>query len=112
MNHYLAIDLVAESGRVILGKLENMQLSMKEIYRFPNGMLTIYNHCYWNIANLYTEILKGIEICVHQHHIIPDSIGIDSWGVDYGLLAEDSTLLGLPFAYRDSRTKNITQEVF
>jgi len=112
MNHYLAIDIGAESGRLILGKLENMQLSMKEIYRFPNGMLTINNHYYWNIANLYAEMLKGIEICVHQHHIVPDSIGIDTWGVDYGLLAEDGSLLGLPFAYRDPRTENIMQEVF
>ena len=51
MNHYLAIDLGAESGRLVLGTLENKKLSMREIHRFPNGMLHINGHYFWNIAN-------------------------------------------------------------
>jgi rhamnulokinase len=110
MSHYLAIDLGAESGRLILGTLENNRLSMREIYRFANGMLQIDGHYHWNIENIYNEILKGIEICVHKEHIVPESIGIDSWGVDYGLLAEDGSLMGLPFAYRDARTEGAIEE--
>ncbi|MFZ4399228.1 MAG: rhamnulokinase [Bacteroidales bacterium] len=110
MNHYLAVDIGAESGRIILGTIENNQLSMREIHRFPNGMVNINNHYHWNIAGLFTEILKGIEICIHKEQIIPDSIGIDTWGVDYGLLAEDGTLMGLPFAYRDQRTESAINE--
>lgn len=110
MSHFLAIDLGAESGRVILGTLQNKTLSMQEIHRFSNGMIQLNGHYHWNIANIYSEILKGIEICVHHKHIIPDSIGIDTWGVDYGLLSEDGSLMALPFAYRDHRTDNAIEE--
>lgn len=111
MNHYLAVDIGAESGRIILGTFRDNQLFMHEIHRFQNGMVNINNHYHWNIVGLYVEILKGIEICVHKEHIIPESIGIDTWGVDYGLLAEDGTLMSLPFAYRDSRTEDAISEV-
>jgi rhamnulokinase len=110
MNHYLAIDIGAESGRLILGRLENKRLSMHEIHRFTNCMLLINGHYFWNIADIYSEILKGIEICVHKENIVPSSIGIDTWGVDYGLLAEDGSLMGFPFAYRDPRTNNVIEE--
>ena len=110
MNHYLAIDLGAESGRVILGTLSEGKLSMRELYRFSNGMLVLNNKCHWNIGQLYSEILKGLDICVNRENIQPSSIGIDTWGVDYGLLAQDGSLLGLPFAYRDSRTQNAIEE--
>jgi len=106
MAYYLAVDIGAESGRLILGSIENGRLSMREIHRFDNGMLEINGHYFWNIGNLYAEILKGIQKCVHAEGIVPDSIAIDTWGVDYGLLAGDGSLLGLPFAYRDPRTQN------
>jgi rhamnulokinase len=110
MNSFLAVDLGAESGRLILGTLEDKKFSMREIHRFANGMLSINGHFYWNIAGLYTEILNGIELCVHKENTVPDSIGIDTWGVDYGLLAEDGSLMGLPFAYRDARTESAIDE--
>jgi rhamnulokinase len=110
MHHFLAVDIGAESGRLILGSLENEKLLLKEIHRFANGMLHIQGKYYWNIGQLYKEILNGFEICVQREKIQPESVGIDTWGVDYGLLAEDGTLLGLPFAYRDPRTENAIQE--
>jgi rhamnulokinase len=110
MQHFLAIDIGAESGRLILGILENEKLSLKEIYRFANGMLNIQEKYYWNIGQLYKEILNGFEICVQREKIQPESIGIDTWGVDYGLLSADGTLLGLPYAYRDLRTENAIEE--
>ncbi|EOR95535.1 Rhamnulokinase [Arcticibacter svalbardensis MN12-7] len=109
-HHFLAIDLGAESGRLILGTLNSNRLDLKEIHRFCNGMLHIRNKYYWNIGHLYDEIIKGIEICVKQEQVQPESIGIDTWGVDFGLLTKDGTLLGLPYAYRDSRTANAIEE--
>jgi rhamnulokinase len=110
MNHFLAIDMGAESGRLILGSLDNDKLQLKEIHRFANGMLHIQGKYYWNIGQLYKEILNGFEICVQREKVQPESIGIDTWGVDYGLLSEDGTLLGLPYAYRDSRTESAIEE--
>lgn len=102
--YFLAIDIGAESGRIILGSLIHGKLIMKEIHRFTNGLLQIRDKCYWNIGNLYNEIVKGFEICVFKEGIQPLSIGIDTWGVDFGLLTKDGTLLGFPYAYRDART--------
>jgi rhamnulokinase len=106
MSSFLAIDIGAESGRVILGILNGENFSFKEIHRFANGMLFIQNKYYWNIGQLYKEIVTGFEICVQKEKVQPESIGIDTWGVDYGLLAKDGTLMGLPYAYRDPRTLN------
>lgn len=110
MSSYLAVDLGAESGRLILGTISEGKLEMREIHRFANGMLNINGQYHWNIGSLYAEIVKGIEQCVNVEGIVPESIGIDTWGVDYGLLAEDGSLMGLPFAYRDPRTTGLIEE--
>jgi len=110
LHHYLAIDLGAESGRVILGTLSPDKLALKEIHRFANGMLHIQGKYYWNIGNIYQEIIKALEFCIRQEKVQPEAIGIDTWGVDFGLLSKDGTLLGLPYAYRDGRTKNAIEE--
>jgi rhamnulokinase len=110
LHHYLAVDLGAESGRVILGTLSPEEFTLKEIHRFANGMLLIQGKYYWNIGNIYQEILKAMELCVRQEGVQPESIGIDTWGVDFGLLSRDGTLLGLPYAYRDKRTENAMEE--
>lgn len=110
MSSYLAVDIGAESGRLILGSIEEGRLSMREIHRFTNGMLHINGHYHWNIGAIYAEILKGLEHCIKTEKVIPDSIGIDTWGVDYGFLAEDGSLMGLPFAYRDPRTVGLIEE--
>ncbi|MBN2166002.1 MAG: rhamnulokinase [Marinilabiliaceae bacterium] len=107
---YLAIDIGAESGRLILGTINDGKLSLKEIHRFSNGMLNILGNYHWNIGNIYSEIIKGIEICTKIEQVTPCSIGIDTWGVDFGLTTSDGTILGLPFAYRDSRTQNAIEE--
>ena len=104
--YFLAIDIGAESGRVMLGSLHYDRLTLKEIHRFVNGMLQIRGKYYWNIGNIYNEIIRGLEICISREKIQPDSIGIDTWGVDFGLLTEDGTLLGFPYAYRDHRIHN------
>ncbi|MFT3739208.1 MAG: rhamnulokinase family protein [Breznakibacter sp.] len=107
---YLAIDIGAESGRLILGTLCDGKVQLKEIHRFSNGMVCILGKYHWNIVHIYQEILKGLEICAGTGNEQPFSIGIDTWGVDYGLLDGGGNLLGLPFAYRDLRTMNAIEE--
>ncbi len=109
---FLAIDIGAESGRGILGTLDNNKLLLKEVSRFPNGMLTIHGHYHWNIFRLYQAIKDSLKTCTTETHFKPESIGIDTWGVDYALLAEDETILSIPYAYRDPRTDNMMEEVF
>ncbi len=109
---FLAIDIGAESGRGILGTLDDNKLLLKEMNRFPNGMLTIHGHYHWNIFRLYQAIKDSLKACSREVQFKPESIGIDTWGVDYALLAEDGTILSIPYAYRDPRTDNMMEEVF
>ncbi|GAB4343962.1 MAG: rhamnulokinase family protein [Candidatus Abyssubacteria bacterium] len=107
---FLAFDLGASGGRGILGELHGGKLSLREVSRFPNGMLSVRGHLHWNIFNLFERIKEGIHICARER--VPDSVGIDTWGVDFGLLARDGCILGLPFAYRDSRTDGAMESFF
>ncbi len=102
--YFLAFDFGAESGRAVLGTLEDHRISLDEIHRFPTGMIKIDNHLYWNIYRFYEEIIKALSYCINQQHIQPESIAIDTWGVDFGFLAEDKTLIRIPYAYRDAQT--------
>ncbi len=99
--HFIAFDLGATSGRTILGTLEkDGVLTTKEITRFPNGMMEINGHLYWNIYSLYEHIREGL-LQVAKTGVTPTSIGIDTWGVDFACIASDGSIIGLPHAYRD-----------
>ncbi|MBQ4116406.1 MAG: rhamnulokinase [Clostridia bacterium] len=104
MEHYLAIDIGASSGRHILGCLDNGKFVLKEIYRFDNELKNIDGSLCWDIARLEAEVKKGIKEC-NKHGIVPKTISIDTWGVDYVLLDEAKQPILPVFAYRDSRTK-------
>jgi rhamnulokinase len=108
---FLAFDLGASSGRSILGVLDAGRLSIRELSRFPNEMIEISGHLHWNIAQLYQELKRGLAACAAES-IAPESIALDTWGVDFGLLAADGSLLGLPYAYRDSRHQTAPEEFF
>jgi len=108
---FLAIDLGATSGRAILATLDEGKLEMKEIHRFPNAAINILGKFYWDIASLYLEIKKGLLACAKEG-VKPASIGIDTWGVDFGYVAKDGTILGLPRAYRDPYTDGMPQKFF
>ena len=84
---------------------------MEEVYRFPNQILEIGGAYYWNVYSIYEHILRCLTELARQG-VRLDSIGIDTWGVDFGLLAEDGTLLSLPRAYRDPYTVGIPEKVF
>ncbi len=100
---FLAADFGAGSGRVIAGSLRRDRLELKEIYRFSNRRVKLGAHTYWDFAMLYSELLEGLrKASVLYHDIV--SIGIDTWGVDFGLVDSNGALLGLPICYRDEST--------
>ncbi|OIP83843.1 MAG: rhamnulokinase [Porphyromonadaceae bacterium CG2_30_38_12] len=108
---FLAFDLGATSGRSILGSLENGRLLMKELTRFPNQMLQIGNHFHWNIYALFEHLKVGLAAAKAEGVEI-SSIGIDTWGVDFALIANDGSILGVPYAYRDPHTVGAPEKFF
>ena len=109
--HFFAVDLGASSGRTILGTLEGDKLTRREITRFPNNIIQMTGHCYWDIQALYWEILRGLKT-VAQENITIESIGIDTWGVDVALFGRDGALLRNPYSYRDPHTEGAMEEYF
>ena len=110
---YLAFDLGAESGRALLGTLDDAEcLQIEEIRRFPNGMINVMGNLHWDILGLYREILEGLRLLATEYTSSPKSIGIDTWGVDFTLLDASGALIGAPFTYRDRRTKGAMKEFF
>ena len=93
--NFLAFDIGATSGRAVLGTLVGDKFEMQELHRFPNAIMELHGKYYWDIYRLYDALKESLTICARRN-LLPDSIGIDTWGVDFGYLAEDSTLLGLP----------------
>lgn len=102
--HYLACDLGAESGRLVHGSIAEERLSITEIHRFPNRPIRTGNSIQWNIPELFDELTKGLSKAAAMGHPY-SSISCDSWGVDYLLFDENSTLMTPVFHYRDPRTQ-------
>lgn len=102
MQNLLAVDLGASSGRVVLANFNGQVLEIKQVHRFENRPLRIFDRMHWNIYSIFEEVKKGIIKAASSQGNIR-SIGIDSWAVDYGLLDENGQLLGLPRHYRDPR---------
>ena len=111
MSNYIAVDLGAESGRIIVGTLDQGYLGLEEIYRFQNGPVNYAQSLRWDIDRIWREILHGIKLACSRFSDI-DSIGVNTWGVDYVLLDSQGQPLGLPYHYRDARTEHIEEEVF
>jgi rhamnulokinase len=103
---YLALDLGAESGRGLLGHFNGHQLFLEEIYRFPNSPVKLLDTLHWDLPRLFEEIKHVIQR-VAAGGVLLDGIGIDTWGVDFGLVGRGDTLLGNPVHYRDSRTEGM-----
>jgi rhamnulokinase len=111
-NVYLAIDLGAESGRVMAGLWNGKTLRLEEVHRFPNGPVTLADSLRWDVLRLWTEIQNGLALAARKYRKSVVSIGADTWGVDYVLLDRHSEMLGQPFHYRDGRTNGMMQKVF
>ena len=99
---FFAVDLGATSGRTIIGGINNGKIELKELTRFPNNLIEINGHYYWDIYALYFEIIKGLKEAKNQNITIT-SIGIDTWGVDFVCVADDNSI-SQPIAYRDPHT--------
>ena len=106
----LAFDFGGGSGRAILGSLEDGKIQMKEVYRFSNDPVIINGTMYWDTLRHFFEIKQGIVKAKQEGGF--ESIGIDTWGVDFGLLDEHGALLESAVHYRDDRTLGMQEEVF
>ncbi|MFF8351929.1 rhamnulokinase family protein [Streptomyces chartreusis] len=104
---YAAVDLGASSGRVMVGRVGPDSLELTEAHRFPNRPVRTPEGLRWDVLGLYAGVLDGLRAAGRV-----DSVGIDSWAVDYGLLDADGALLGNPVHYRDSRTEGIAEKVW
>ena len=109
--HFLAFDLGATSGRTILASLEDGKINMKELTRFPSRIIHLHGKYYWSIYALYGALKEGLCAAARENVKI-ESVGIDTWGVDFAYLGEDGTVMGLPRTYRDPYTNGIPEEVF
>lgn len=107
----IAFDYGASSGRAIIGMYDGKTLKLEEIHRFSNDPVTIGDSFYWDLPRLYYELKQGLMKCVSNDHKDISCIGIDTWGVDFGLIGKNGELLGIPYHYRDSRTDGIMEEV-
>jgi len=99
-----AVDLGASSGRVMVGRVAPNELELTEVHRFSNDPVELPDGLHWDILRLYREVLSGLRDAARAAEGLV-SVGVDSWGVDYGLLDEAGSLLGEPFHYRDDRTE-------
>lgn len=106
--YYIAIDIGASGGRHIAGWLEDGQLQLKEIYRFENGPVQRDDQLVWDVDALFAHILKGLKEAVRQG-IVPQSVAIDTWAVDFVLLGQNGKRLGEAVSYRDKRTQGMDQ---
>ena len=115
MKRYLAADFGAGSGRVIVGTVETQNITsiqLEEIHRFENNQKIIDGHLRWDFEALFNELKIGLKKAFAKYGDEIESIGVDTWGVDFGLLDEDGKLISTPVCYRDDRTKGMLELAF
>lgn len=110
--NFLAFDLGAESGRAMLGQFDGQTLDLSEIHRFPNTPARLPSGMHWDLLRLWNEIKQGISQASQKTDGQLASLGLDTWGVDFGLLDKNGVLIGNPYQYRDSRTDGMLEEAF
>lgn len=109
MKNFLALDCGATSCRAIMATFDGSKLlGFEEVSRFPNGIITERGRCFWDIQGIFENFCQ----CIRTLKVKPDSIGIDTWGVDFGHIGPDGKILGMPRAYRDGYTIGIPEEIF
>lgn len=109
---FLAFDLGAESGRAVLGLLNGDRLELKEIHRFVNSPVCVFDSLLWDVLQMLQEMKYALELCAKEYTDDLKGIGFDTWGVDFALIGEDNSILGYPYHYRDSRTDGMMEEAF
>lgn len=110
--NFLAFDLGAESGRAMLGQFDGKRVQLSEVHRFPNGPVYLPDGMHWDVLRLWTEIKQSMALVAREHSGNLAGVGLDTWGVDFGLLDRDGALISNPYHYRDSRTDGMLDEAF
>lgn len=106
----LSIDFGASNGRAILCRFDGEKIELQEIHRFSNDPVIVNGTMYWDVLRLYHEIKQSLIACAKIEKI--DSLGIDTWGVDFGLIDKDGNLISNPVHYRDKRTDGMLEKAF
>jgi rhamnulokinase len=109
---YLAVDLGAESGRVVAGLFDGTRIRLEEIHRFTNGPVPVADTLRWDVLQLWSEIQAGLGKAAQSFGNDAISVGVDTWGVDYVLLGRGDEMLGQPYNYRDPRTAGVMDRCF
>src|SRR5258708_6539592 len=112
MQVYLAIDLGAESGRVMAGIWNGRKIRLEEIHRFANGPVALGETIRWDVLRLWSEIQNGLALAGKKFGKQIVSVGADTWGVDFVLLNKQEEILGQPYHYRDHRTHGALERAF
>lgn len=112
LKKFLAFDFGASSGRAMLAKFDGEKIVLEEKHRFSNDPVLVNGSLYWDALRLFYEIKQGILKCANSGDRDIDAIGIDTWGVDFGLLDKNDKLIGNPYHYRDTRTDGMYDEAF
>lgn len=107
---FVALDLGAESGRVMLAEFDGEHISLSEVYRFANRPARVLDHLHWPLLELWREIKAGLAKVAREHDGEIASIGVDTWGVDFGLLDANGELMRLPYHYRDPQNQGMAAE--
>jgi len=108
--NFLAFDLGAESGRAVLGTLEDGRLAVREVRRFPNGPVSLAGRLHWDVPRLLNEMKMSLKDCAGGAGL--KSIGVDTWGVDFGFIGRNGEMLGLPYSYRDPKILGAMERYF
>jgi rhamnulokinase len=111
-SNYIAIDLGASGGRVVLGRWDGARFVLEEMHRFLNEPVSAMGHLHWDVLRLWAEIKAGLSSYASKYTEAPDGVGLDTWGVDFALLDSAGALLGNPYHYRDLRTDGVPEQVF
>lgn len=111
MKKVISVDLGASSGRLLVAKFHKQKLVMEELHRFANEPIKKGEHLFWNISLFLNEIKNGLKKYVKKYGASVSGIGIDTWGVDFGLISDEDMLLEDPYAYRDTHTIEIMPKV-
>lgn len=109
---FLAVDLGASGGRVLGGRFDGQRLDLEEVFRFENGGVRVGERLHWDLLGLWQQVQRGLRAAAAKYGDRIASIGVDTWGVDFGLLGPHDELLGNPYHYRDRRTHGIFDRAF
>ena len=109
---FLGVDLGASSGRVMAGHWDGRRFQLEELHRFPNGGVCIGDRTYWDVLSIWGQMQQGFSRFGAIHRRCPVSLGVDAWGIDFGLLDEGGRLISNPVHYRDRRTEGVPERLF